>query len=82
MLVKPLPLPVNTPVFAVKFTAVIVPLTFNPVNVPTLVMLGCAFVVNVPVSKVALRSPVDALNVKLALSDYSTLPDNALASIG
>jgi len=36
---NPLPLPVNTPVFAVKFGAVIVPLTPNDVNVPTLVIL-------------------------------------------
>ena len=68
--------------FAVKFTAVTVPLTFNPVNVPTLVMLGCAAVVNVPVNRVALSAPVAALNVKLAFADSSTLPDNAFASIG
>ena len=42
------PLPVNTPVFAVIFTAVIPSFTFNPVNNPTEVMLGCAAVVNVP----------------------------------
>ena len=35
------------------FTAVIVLLTPNAVNVPTLVMLGCAAVVNVPVTKFA-----------------------------
>jgi hypothetical protein len=33
--VKALPLPVNTPVLAVIFTAVTVPFTPNPVNVPT-----------------------------------------------
>ena len=32
--------PVNTPVFAVILTAVILPFTSNPVNVPTLVMFG------------------------------------------
>ena len=37
---KPLPLPVNTPVLAVILAAVIVPLTPNDVNVPTEVMLG------------------------------------------
>ena len=42
---NPLPLPVNTPVFAVNAAPVVVPTTFNDVNVPTLVMLGCAAVV-------------------------------------
>ena len=37
---KPEPLPVNTPVFAVNATAVTVPLTPNPVNVPKLVTFG------------------------------------------
>jgi len=37
---KPLPLPVNTPVFAVIFAAVMSPLTPNDVSVPTLVMFG------------------------------------------
>ena len=45
---RPLPLPVNIPVFAVNATAVTVPLTPKLVNVPTLVMLGCAAVVTVP----------------------------------
>ena len=45
---NPLPLPVNTPVFAVMFAAVIVPLTPNDVSVPTLVIFGCALVVTVP----------------------------------
>jgi hypothetical protein len=45
---NPLPLPVNTPVFAVMFAAVIVPFTPSDVNVPTLVMFGCALVVTVP----------------------------------
>ena len=31
-----------------KFTAVMLPLTLNAVNIPTLVMFGCAFVVTVP----------------------------------
>ena len=46
--VKLLPLPENTPVFAVIFAAVILPLTPKLVNVPVLVMFGCAFVVTVP----------------------------------
>jgi hypothetical protein len=37
---SPLPLPVNTPVLAVNAGAVIVPLEFNDVRVPTLVMFG------------------------------------------
>jgi hypothetical protein len=37
---KPLALPVNTPVLAVILTPVIVPLTPSPVNVPTDVMFG------------------------------------------
>ena len=45
---KPLPLPVNTPVLAVMLTPVIVPFTPSDVNVPTDVMLGCAAVVTVP----------------------------------
>ena len=35
---RPLPLPVNTPVLAVNAGAVTVPLEFSPVNVPTLVI--------------------------------------------
>ena len=46
---SPLPLPVNTPVFAVNATAVTVPFTPNDVSVPTLVIFGCAAVVSVPV---------------------------------
>ena len=49
--VKPLPLPVNTPVLAVNATAVTVLLTPNVVNVPTAVIFGCALVLNVPVKK-------------------------------
>ena len=40
--------------------------TVNPVNVPTLVTLGCAFVVSVPVNKLALNVPVVEVNVRLA----------------
>ena len=32
---------------------IILPATFNPVNVPTLVIFGCALVVNVPVKRLA-----------------------------
>ena len=38
----------NTPVLAVMLTAVTVPLTPRPVNVPTDVIFGCAAVVTVP----------------------------------
>ena len=55
---KLLPLPVNTPVFAVNAGAVIVPLEFKLVNVPVLVILGCAAVVTVAAEPVAL--PVNA----------------------
>ena len=48
ILVNPAPLPVNTPVLAVNATAVTVPFTPNDVNVPTLVIFGCAAVVTVP----------------------------------
>ena len=41
----PVILPVTLPM---KFTAVMLPLTLNAVNIPTLVMFGCAFVVTVP----------------------------------
>ena len=57
---SPLPLPVNTPVLAVNAGAVTVPLTPKLVNVPTLVMLGCAAVVTVP-AVVALVALVAAL---------------------
>jgi hypothetical protein len=46
--VRLLPLPLNIPEFAVMLTPVIVPFTPKPVNVPVLVILGCAFVVTVP----------------------------------
>ena len=45
---NPDPLPVNMPEFAVILTAVIKPFTFNPVNIPILVILPCAAVVTVP----------------------------------
>ena len=43
---KPEPLPVNTPVLAVKLAAVTVPFTPSEVSVPTLVMFGWEDVVN------------------------------------
>ena len=59
---NPLPLPVNTPVFAVTATAVTVPLTPSDVNVPTDVMLGCAAVVTVPAVVAApLNAPVNVV---------------------
>ena len=56
---KPLPLPVKTPVFAVNATAVTVLFTLNPVNVPTLVMLGCALVVTVPAVVALVAAPLN-----------------------
>ena len=50
---RPAPLPAKIPVFAVMFAAVILPLTLSPVSVPILVIFGCAAVVNVPVTKLA-----------------------------
>ena len=70
---KPEPLPVKTPVFAVTATAVIVPFTPRDVNVPTEVMFGCAAVVTVPavVAEVAApdRAPTNvvAANEPLAM---------------
>ena len=55
---RPEPLPVKMPVLAVIFAAVTLPFTPNDVNVPTLVMLGCAFVVTVPAVVAAETVPV------------------------
>jgi len=55
---NPVALPVNTPVFAVNAGAVIVPLEFKLVNIPVLVMFGCALVVTVAADPDAL--PVNA----------------------
>ena len=57
---RPLPLPVNTPVFDVMFAAVTVPLTPKLVNVPTDVMLGCAAVVTVPAVVALVAAPLNA----------------------
>lgn len=46
-------LPVTFPEAADKFPAPTVPVTVNVVNEPTLVIFGCAAVVNVPVKKLA-----------------------------
>jgi hypothetical protein len=49
--VKAAPLPVtvvNAPVVPDTLPEVMLPVTVNAVNVPTLVMLGCAAVVTVP----------------------------------
>ena len=70
---NPLPLPVNTPVFAVMFAAVIVPLTPSEVNVPTEVMFGCALVVTVPA---VVAAPVNApVNVVADTLPNEPLPD-------
>jgi hypothetical protein len=62
----PLPLPVNTPVLAVIFAPVIVPLTPKPVNVPTDVMFGCAAVVTVPAVVAApVSAPTNVVDVTL-----------------
>ena len=53
-------MPVNTPVFAVNATAVTVPFTLKLVNVPTLVMLGCALVVTVPAVVALVAAPLNA----------------------
>ena len=68
--VNPLPLPVKIPVLAVKLTAVAVPFTSKVVNVPTDVMLGCAFVVTVPavVAIVALDANVALATVPVTLA--------------
>ena len=46
-LLKLCPLPENTPVFAINVGAITFPLTPKLINVPTLVMLGCALLLTV-----------------------------------
>ena len=50
------------------------PVTASVVSDPTLVMLGCAAVVNVPVNKLVIKLPVAALNERLALAVSARLP--------
>ena len=57
-----------------KLPEVVVPVTVKLVNVPVLVMFGCAAVVNVPVNKVALNAPVAALKDKLAFELNDKFP--------
>jgi hypothetical protein len=58
---------VPTAILEINRVPVIVPLAPNEVNVPTLVMLGCAFVVTVPAVVAALTVPV-TLAPAIALS--------------
>ena len=51
--------------FAVNATAVTVPLTFKLVSVPTLVILGCAFVYTVPATNALPTCPDTLLPVTL-----------------
>jgi len=81
---NPLPLPVNTPVFAVNATAVTVPFTPKVVNVPTLVILGCAAVVTVPAVVARGTVPVTlapAKEVKLAPDPTNKLAEITLAPV-
>lgn len=70
--VNALPFPVNTPVLAVMFTAVTVPLTFNDVKVPSDVTLGWAAVVSVPVIKLAVNKLPEFIFVATTLPTLST----------
>ena len=91
---RPLPLPVKTPVLAVNATAVTVPLTPSEVNVPTLVMFGCAAVVTVPAVVALVAAPLNAptnvvavielfdrLAVRPVLVSSATLPVAAFAKM-
>ena len=63
---SPLPLPVNTPVFAVMFAAVMLPFTPRPVNVPTDVILPWAAVVTDPAVVAApVSAPTNVVDVTL-----------------
>ena len=62
------------PVLAVNATAVTVPFTPSEVNVPTLVTLGCAAVVSVPVNRVEVNAPVAASNEIFALAPNARFP--------
>ena len=73
---NPLPLPVNTPVFAVNATAVTVPLTPKLGNVPTLVIFGCAFVVTVPAVVALVAAPLNApTNVVAVIAPFAKLAE-------
>ena len=48
ILLNPPPSPKKPAPFAVNLCALVFPLTFNDVNVPIDVILGCAFVYTVP----------------------------------
>ena len=64
---SPLPLPVKIPVLAVMFAAVIVPLTPKLVNVPVLVIFGCALVVTVPAVVAEFAEPLNDAVIIFAL---------------
>jgi len=57
--------------YVMSVLGVIFPATTNPARVPVLVIFGCAFVVNVPVNKLADTLPFDIITLLLAIS---TLP--------
>ena len=72
-------LPLNVPVVPecvvpCTLPLVILPVTASDVNVPTLVMLGCAAVVNVPTMLVPLKLPAVTLPVIVANVSTVTLP--------
>ncbi len=74
-----LPLPIKkfatTALAPVKFPVDVFPVTLNELNVPTLVMFGCAFVVTVP-AVVALVAHVAlvALPASNAYVAFATVP--------
>ena len=57
MLAPKLPVPVATKLFVPKLPVFALPDTFKLVSVPTLVILGCAFVYTVPATKLLPTCP-------------------------
>ena len=83
---EPLPLmfaPVMLPVAEIKPPVLTLPpstfpVTVTLVNVPTLVMLGCAFVVTVAAVVAVVALPADVANVALATVPVTLAPVNEL----
>ena len=79
--VKLEPLPANTPVLAVILTAVTVPFTPSPVNVPVEVIFGCAFVVTVPAVLAVPEPPALTAYVALATVPVTLAPGIAVSPV-
>jgi hypothetical protein len=70
--------PVSWLPLPIKYALVILPLTLSELNVPTLVILGCAFVVTVPAVVAVAAVPADVANVALATVPVTLAPGNEL----